>query len=475
MNPADLFLAYWSDVRFMSSSALTRAMRPEGDFDERIKSALGLDDFEACVGQITTMVSQQPQCFERGTKLKVMGLIDEFFLRIHPRTPIISASNGSRPPIPLWLENLQVDRECEGTYAVLGENSLIPRGPLARLPRDEYASSGESLSDRFSALAVVRRQIEIDQTPIKINITVKAPGAAEGVVPGNSAGAEKVTFIPIAQSSSHLDTVERFEDNRHYFDYSVSDARNVADCVSHVLGQIGFSDIVMAPELMIKESLNGDIINRALEYPDAFRIFVLGSGSTEESDGVQTWNRSTVINSSGSIIWQQNKIWQAGLDETKAKLHGLNTINGRLVMEDNCSGEEVNVVDIDGFGRCIVLICQDLEARPLSDDLIRLYQPDWIFSPILDTGVEIGRWMHQRAYILSALSQSRFLISSSTALANRQNKMNVACGMAIGPKDKTIYDKSRVCEVAVCDESLDPGYSSLTWREDWGQTDISAK
>lgn len=475
MNPAELFLAYWSDVRYMSSSALTRAMRPEGDFDERINCALALDDFEACVIQIQTMVSQQPQCFERGTKLQVMGLIDEFFLRVHPRTPLISASNGSRPPIPLWLENLQLERECEGNYAILGENSLIPRGPLARLPRDEYASSGESLPDRFSALAVVKRQIEIDQTPIRITLTVKGPGAAEGVVPGNRAGAEKVTFVPVAQKSQHLNTIERIEHDRHYFDYSVSDARNVPECLSYVLGKIGFSDIVMAPELMIKESLVEDIINRTLEHSNAFRIFVLGSGSTEENDGVQTWNQSTVINGSGAIILRQRKIWQAGLDETKAKLHGLNTINGRLVMEDNCSGEEVNVVDIDGFGRCMVLICQDLEARPLSDDLIRLYQPDWIFSPILDTGVEIGRWMHQRAYNLSALSQSRFLISSSTALAHRQNKPNVACGMAIGPKDKTAHDKSRVCEIAVCEEGCDPGFASLTWREDWGQTDIGVK
>jgi hypothetical protein len=137
-----------------------------------------------------------------------------------------------------------------------------------------------------------------------------------------------------------------------------------------------------------------------------------------------------------------------------------------LSMEDNCSGNEVCVVDLDGLGRCVILICQDLEADPLAGDLIRNFQPDWVFAPILDRGIDTGRWVHQRAFALSALSPARFIVSCSTALADRAKVTGeIACGMAVGPKDSFGEDEGRVHALAYLVDNAD--FATLKWREKW--------
>ncbi|MNH32978.1 hypothetical protein D3C79_934580 [compost metagenome] len=103
--------------------------------------------------------------------------------------------------------------------------------------------------------------------------------------------------------------------------------------------------------------------------------------------------------------------------------------------------------------------------------MIRLYQPDWELIPILDSGVSAGRWFHERAYNLSAISPARFLISSSTAHAVKLGYAGYACGMAVGPKDQIGPDAGRVCALAYPRDEK-PGYGTVKWREGWGRTDI---
>ena len=188
----------------------------------------------------------------------------------------------------------------------------------------------------------------------------------------------------------------------------------------------------------------------------------------------QAWNEGRVVNGLGGIIWKQRKLWQAGIDQQRARDFSLEPPeNGRYLLEDNASGEEVVVADIDGFGRCIMLICQDVQAKPLTDELIRIFQPDWVFAPILDIGISDGRWVHARTFELSALSPARFLVATSTSLAAKPGKAGVACGLAVGPKGCTEVDAGRVSTLAVADKAQGHNYSLIEWQENWGHTIVS--
>jgi hypothetical protein len=199
-----------------------------------------------------------------------------------------------------------------------------------------------------------------------------------------------------------------------------------------------------------------------------------GTGHTVECEDGQAWNEGRVVNGLGAVIWRQRKFWQAGIGKDRAaELNLVFPSDGRFLLEDNASGDEIVVADVDGFGRCIMLICQDVQSRPLSDELIRQFQPDWVFVPILDIGIDEGRWAHARTFELSALSPARFLVSTSTSLAAKIGREDVACGLAVGPKGCTEVDNGRLSKLAVVDKEKGLSYALIDWQESWGKTIIS--
>jgi hypothetical protein len=128
------------------------------------------------------------------------------------------------------------------------------------------------------------------------------------------------------------------------------------------------------------------------------------------------------------------------------------------------------------LGRCVILICQDIEARPLAEDLIRHFQPDWVFMPILDPGITVGRWAHQRTFSLSAVSQARFLVACSTTMVRWPDNCSdePACGLAVGPKETTPPDQGRLHTLVSIVAGSSPGYATVTWGSGlWEKTTLS--
>jgi hypothetical protein len=134
---------------------------------------------------------------------------------------------------------------------------------------------------------------------------------------------------------------------------------------------------------------------------------------------LSTANESRATTGCGATLWIQRKIQAAGFDKKQAMKLGLDIRNQHFVKEDTASGDSVVVTDIDGLGRCITLTCQDIMANPLSEALIRQFQPDWVFVPVLDSNLRIGRWAHQRAFSLSRESRARFVIAKSLVMAKK--------------------------------------------------------
>jgi hypothetical protein len=135
------------------------------------------------------------------------------------------------------------------------------------------------------------------------------------------------------------------------------------------------------------------------------------------------------------------------------------------MMEDNASGSEIVVADIDGLGRCVVLICQDCEMPVAAPELFTAYQPDWVFTPIYDCSIDKGRWIHARAFGLSALSQARCVAVTHMGFAPAGGAM----GIAVGPKETASGHLDEV-DRAVALVKISTATSSCAASVQWGAT-----
>lgn len=407
-----------------------------------------------------------------------MQVIDEFFYRIHPRSVTIPASVGARPNLPVWLKESRDRRYLYGHYAETEEKYLIPRGPLLRVPREESASNAETLADHYTALTVVSRKLNQENRPIRIKPIFIGTDSACGVAPGSNPGEEKVTFIPIAEDENDLVATEKIISNQKFFDFQINSALDPADRLMKVLNQSHFSDIAIAPEMVMPEIEADKLPDKLLSLKaQPSRLIISGSGSSiQTTDEGLAWNETRVLNGFGAELWRQRKIWTAGLTRDRAMEYGFSDPGKGLVMEYNVEGNEVVVADADGLGRCVVLICQDIQASPLSAELISQFQPDWVFIPILDPSIRVGGWGHQRVFALSELSQARFLIASSTALARKIGVLNEPFyGLAVGPKSTYPEIQGRVYNLVGSVTKSSPGYATIHWQDagTWKKTTVS--
>lgn len=413
----------------------------------------------------------------RGNLLAIMRTMDFVFCRIHPRDDL---EPNHRLHIPVWLKNLRDQHRIQGYYSATADYRLIQRGPLLRTPREENAANADSLADRFTALAVVELKQKQHGRTITIQHKVIGTDAARGVAPGSKTGHEVVVFIPIAEAKEHLTAIKYSIGEQQFVDFQINSI-NPADYLLAALSQAPAADIAIAPEMVMMEThadeLTQKLLNRHGSRP---RLLIAGSGATTvaKSEGLP-WNEARVVNSIGHELWRQRKIWPAGLNRQQAKKYQLSDVgSSKQMLEYNAAGHEIIIVDAGSLGRCVVLTCQDLKADPVVSEIIRQFQPDWVFSPILDPGINTGGWVHQRVLELSDISQARFLVASSTALGQwLKQPQSLACGFAHGPKASTTEDRGRRYTLAYVADNTSPGYAVITWRskEGWFLSTLSGE
>lgn len=473
LTPANLFIECWESGRRMSGSVVNHIMLPSDSFKIAVNDTLMIPNGEESYLKLKSIWGEDGSGAAKGRMLVIIRAIDSFFHLVHPRE-LYSASAWAKIPLTHWIRAIKLHRYDHGNYACNQEYRVIPKGPLTRDCRDEFASSAYSFADQFEFLAVAAKEVSNDMNPITVNMTVHKQEWAKGVGPANSNGSESVAFVPIAQLPDHLTIVEKSDKNQHYVDFSLSSPLDAAMILKSRIDDFGYADIVIAPELVVNESAADRLQVLIHSGTRQARLIVAGSGATTaQQDGV-SWNETRIINGRGNELWRQRKVWQAGLNGCRAQALGLRKPPSGLVMENNHAGDEIVIADVDGFGRCLVLICQDIQANPLAPELIRQYQPDWVFVPILDSGIDIARWAHQRAYELSALSPARFLIASSTSMAELLSLENVPCGLALGPKNSIGPDAGRMLSTVKAHQKPH-GHGILVWRsEGWKKTIMTA-
>ncbi|HKS15010.1 MAG TPA: hypothetical protein VJS90_18420 [Pseudomonas sp.] len=472
LSPADLFIENWDHGRKWSGPEVQNFVIPCAEFEVSVQESLHLPDGAESYKALLNLQKGESNKIQNGRIFAILRAIDSFFETIHPRT-LSRAKLLGKLPLNHWLRKLVYARAEQGVFCCTQMHQLVPRGPLLRSAREDFASSGYSFPDQFAFLSVVTRQMSIDERPIQVCTRVidRSLSQGAGLAPG-SQGSERVAFIPVAQLDEHLIVTQTESNGCAYIDFNLPEGLDAATIIDNVLDEIGYADIVMSGELMVDSAAADRLEKLVAAKPVRTRLLMAGSGNSVETQDDLPWNEARVLNGLGVELWRQKKIWQAGLDITRAKDLGLTPGPTGLLMEKNHAGSEVVVADIDSLGRCIILICQDIQSNPLASDLLRNYQPDWVFVPIMDWGTATERWAHQRAYELSAISQARFLIASSLSMVEKLKKSEQPCGLAVGPRVGLDEDEGRVCEPAFV-KSTPHGYGLVEWRSTWGKTSLA--
>ncbi len=473
-TPADLFVEFWCRAAQWSASVVANVKLPPVEFNAEVVRVLSNESGLDAYNDLKLLVEGYEGAPRRGVILSCLKEMDKFFYQIHPRALHHPGMAYSILPKKHWLRRLQAIRLTNGCYASLDGRLLIPKGPLTRIARPASASSADCFKDNFSALSVVIPNSTVDEVPISIKIVAKATGAVDGVIGEGVYKDRLVAFVPVAEEAANLDVEARDGEGVSFVHFKAAEDFDVPKKVREVFQGMPAADIIVAPELIISEVDSRSIASDIRGGNNSFRLFLAGTGHTEDLLDDQSWNEARVYNELGKVLWSQRKVWLADIPPHRASDMGLG-LEKRFI-EDNVSGDQLTVADFDGFGRCVILICQDLNSAPLAEYVIRNYQPDWVFVPILDVGVSIGRWFHQRLLHLVTMSPARYLVVSSLSLAERAKYSDVGCGMAMGPQDHDEDNPRAVC-VAKLEKAgaVAEGCAVINWADAWGETRICFK
>ncbi len=492
-DPSDLFIRFW---RLAGEwEAADRAIMPRTTVSARhqLAAAVAIEDGkEAAMALLAVIEADWPPegVADRwhvagGLLIDAMRSIEDLYAHVHPRTRLCPPSLAPAPPVPAWLEAAEIRRLRFGSYFEADDFRLVPNGPFARHARGRYAASANKLQDHFPHLTVAPvRSSEEDRT-ITIEMKVIGTDAMRGVPAARSFGRETIRFIPLAEDKSDLAFSSHERAGRAMLD--VTPNIDTAARLLEALVDGSGVDIAFAPELTVpgeaEERLRDGIAALAEQAP---RLILAGSGlSAQHSSCGRAWNEARVFGRGGVLLWRHRKFWPFEMQQQSALSYGLADPGEGCTLVENIAGSsQVTVVDLDGFGRCLVLICQDIEAQPVVSRIIARYQPDWVLTPILDPGVKIPSWVHQRALALSRSAQSRLLIGSSLTLSMQAQVPGEepAVGLALGPAEPSKQlDDSVVMKraVALVKAAAGPSPRSalLVWNERapiWTKSDVGA-
>ena len=476
-TPAHLFLAYWQTAAALKPNQRSAAVRMPAAFLRAAREIAGQEDPQRAVEGLEALTAARTETERRGRMLAVMDAIDMLFAMLHPRTPRAATRRAARPPA--WLVALQDERMTKGAFLVADGHALIPRGPLLRTARDPDASSADTLADRFAYLTAI--PLTLDDKGSMIDVCLKCVGMdlLTGVEPIADRGNERIAFIPVAETADDLE-IRRVDrgGNPHAY-YGPAAGHQGGERLLSALGALEAQDLAVAPELVMSVEQTRQVQAGLPRAPGAPRLILLGTRHSEELEEDQAFNEAVLVNSVGSELWRQCKLWPAKLDPEHACQLGLcDEGNGAHIPEDNVSSREIKLVDIDGFGRVLVLICQDLKLAAI-EPLIEASQPDWILVPVLADNLALGRWAHRRALAISENTQSRFVGVTSCSLAFRYETEPGPIGFALGPAQPADENEPPANQRAVMFVPADPQGSPVAgttrWHgSGWGQSRVGS-
>lgn len=476
-TPAHLFLDYWTVAAALTEAQRTSALKTTREFEARAREMATMEDPEKAAAGLAALATGPTDVERRGRMLSVMNAIDMAFSTLHPRTPRAPTRRAPRPPS--WLLAMQDRRFLDGFYISTERFALVPRGPLLRTARDPDASSADTLEDRFAYLAALPRILDHNGRNISVSIKCVGSDLLTGVEPIAKPGNERIAFIPVAEGAADLDICMIERGGNPHIHYGPAAAFAGGQRLADALTTLGGHDIAVAPELVMNPDQTALVQEKLRTASGSPRFVLLGTGNSAEHMEGMAFNEAVLVNSVGSELWRQRKVWPAKLGPSEASKLGLcETGTGTHYPEDNASGQDLQLVDIDGFGRVLVLICQDLKS-PAIAPLVQASQPDWILVPILADNLAQGRWAHRQALAISENAQSRFVGVTSSTLAHRYGSDPATIGFALGPAripdDADPEEMERAVAFVTAEPASSPAVGVTSWHgPGWIQSFVGA-
>lgn len=456
-------------LKLSADQQLAAQTRQDG-WRTHLRQGLGMDSISACahLDKLLQIAATLPEPGKHEAQWQCIVELDAQFGQIHPRQPSRVAGGASRN-LPAWLKDLKRLCENQGFFAEKDGKRLLLRGPLGRAARsqdDTYACDALACCSYLTLAACSysfqNRDIAIEQACHASN---------DGGVLAASNPHAALCLLPLAKYASDLSTTEKTIGNTPGTDYRLAQHLNAADLIWQGLqeGQCCHPklDLLMAPELLVRAEHVQALRGKLQAAPQPVRLLLAGSGHSEEQNAAgMHWNEACLLNHRGKLLWKQRKIWLAASGEPRH-------------YEYNAAGDRIVLADLDGFGRCLVLICQDCKLDFMRS-LLAEWQPDWILIPILDYEASPGRWMHQQGFDLSEVSPARILVLSSLALgdtdaASPHSPASKHCALAICAKKPPDMDKARALQsVNLLTDAAQA--ATLVWDSStWPQSTLDSK
>jgi hypothetical protein len=476
-DPAHLFLALWRYVSAMERERLSSPVDAPPMLSPALVAALKADDPSACVVALCDVLENhwdesthwRARRERASVALTAMRAIDQVMLAVHPRAVVPSTRVKGHPA---WLDDARERRTTNGSFASYERLSLIARGPFARSPKLALEEATFVLGDQFAALKVIDlSSFAEDGRPLKVNIKVIDQSVDRGVPHRQDrAASEVVSFAPLAEVGDLFAKVIK-DEGTTFVDVLKAPTFDPAARFLAVTRDCADSDIVVAPELTVDAA---DVTKIAIGLSSMTgrrpRLLVSGSGlvPADPTPSGYPFNQATMLNGHGATLWQHRKISAYGMLEETSKNLDIDGAKGVAQLMERISwSDSVTVADLDGLGRCIVLICQDLMMGVVRQ-LLEEFRPDWVIVPILDSGTSLKRWPARRARDLAPFSEARFVVVSSLTMKAWQTKKypGEEMGVAVGPTYINRNDSGEppAVERDVSPESATRRHGSVRWR-----------
>jgi predicted amidohydrolase len=250
----------------------------------------------------------------------------------------------------------------------------------------------------------------------------------------------KVAFAPLTESATEITVNFPGEhEGRRWYDVIPDDFGERIRKVFREMCAEG-AHIVVFPECTIRQDLLPDLraAVRAQAKDSSIVLVVAGISSPVDNKGHYSRNHVVVLDERGNIVLSHDKLMRWNLKKWERDNYGLvcrGVSDDERVYENILPGEELQIVELPGLARMVVLICADMNAGEPGDWLRRNMQLDWTFAPLLDSETQLARWIGKDSERAARIARSRVVVINSMSLQQRylatKRQMDAESGVAL--------------------------------------------
>ncbi|MCP4657728.1 MAG: hypothetical protein GY856_20160 [bacterium] len=413
----------------------------------------------------------------------VAQCIDEFFGRLHPRW-----RPGEDEPAP--TRALRRFRRHYRQYGRFnrseGATNLVLKTPLrpgSALPRTE--EGGNRLEDQFEWLTCFPSSVPGKPCTISLRVLEERKDIELGDAPEPDL---RVALIPLAERAEDLVLEARRRGESCWLDVRPAAEREegLAEKAAEALRLASKqgAQVAVLPELVVSAPVRRAIfetleqlVNETQGLP-RLQLVVAGSGLSEERhpESGMPYNECIVFGREGRELWRQRKLNHYSVPGAVLESCGVEVPETEAGYRERFHAGRVLQVRDSALGRMAVLICQDLYEFEPGERLLDQLRPDWVFCPVLDGEIRVGRWTHQRANPIADRHGVSTVVVNSLSRAVRENpdRLRLGFGLCVDAGHPFNYRITR-CGIAKSSATTGPKphpprLAVVHWRpEDWSE------